>query len=185
MDYAAYLPYLWAVLFVLTLAAGWVMTLVSLPGNWLMVAAAVVFAFFVPSEASTAAIGWGVVIALLVLASIGELLELLASALGAARGGGSKRGAVLAVLGAVPGAMIGAVLGSPIPVIGTLVGVIVFAGLGAMGGAMLGEWWKGRQLHESWQVGQGAFIGRVLGSLAKVMIASIMLAVGTTAVFVG
>jgi uncharacterized protein YqgC (DUF456 family) len=91
---------------------------------------------------------------------------------------------VLAVVGAVPGAMIGAVLGSPIPVIGTLVGVILFAGLGAMGGAMLGEWWKGRQLHVSWQVGRGAFIGRILGSLAKVLIASVMLAVGTTAVFV-
>lgn len=183
MSYADYLPYLWAVLFVLTLAAGWVLTLISLPGNWLMVAAAAVFAFFVPADESRAAIGWGVAIALLVLALIGELLELLASALGAARGGGSKRGAVLAVVGAVPGAMIGAVLGSPIPVIGTLVGVIFFAGLGAMGGAMLGEWWKGRQLHESWQVGRGAFVGRILGSLAKVLIASIMLAVGTTAVF--
>jgi uncharacterized protein YqgC (DUF456 family) len=185
MDYAAYLPYLWALLFVLTLAGGWLLTLVSLPGNWLMVAASAVFAFFVPAESSRAGIGWGVVIALLLLALVGELLELLTGALGAAKGGGSKRGAILAVLGAVPGAMIGAVLGSPIPIIGTLVGVIFFAGLGAMGGAMLGEWWKGKQLHESWQVGRGAFLGRVLGSLAKVLIASIMLALGTTAVFVG
>jgi uncharacterized protein YqgC (DUF456 family) len=183
MNYADFLPYLWALLFVLTLAAGWVLTLVSLPGNWLMVAAAALFAFFVAADESRAAIGWGVVVALTVLALLGELLELLASALGAARGGGSKRGAVLAVMGAIPGAMIGALVGSPIPLIGTLVGVIVFAGLGAMAGAMLGEWWKGRQLHESWHVGRGAFVGRILGSLAKVLIASIMLAVGTTAVF--
>jgi uncharacterized protein YqgC (DUF456 family) len=184
MNYADYLPYLWATLFLLSLGAGWVLTLVSLPGNWLMVAAAALYAFAAPPEGRMA-IGWGVVIALVVLALLGELLELLAGALGATRGGGSKRGAVLAVLFSVPGAMIGAVLGAPIPVIGTLVGVIFFAGLGALAGAMLGESWKGRKLHESWQVGRGAFWGRVLGSLAKVLIASVMLAVGMTAVFVG
>jgi uncharacterized protein YqgC (DUF456 family) len=178
-----YLPYVWAVLYVLTLALGWLLTLFALPGNWLMVAAAAVYAFAVPGHERTS-IGWGIVIALIVLALIGELLELLASALGAARGGGSKRGAVLAVLGSIPGAMLGAVIGTPIPVIGSLVGIILFAGLGALGGAMLGEWWKGRKLHESWEVGQAAFWGRILGSLAKVMIASMMLAAGTMAVFV-
>ncbi len=182
MDYAEYLQYLWAALFILTLAAGWLLTLFALPGNWLMVAAAAVYAFFAPGE-ERVAIGWGLVIALVVLAVAGELLELLASALGATRGGGSKRGAVLAVLFSVPGAMLGAMIGTPIPVIGPLVGVILFAGLGAFAGAMLGESWKGRKLEESWQVGHSAFWGRVLGSLAKVMIASIMLAAGTMAVF--
>jgi uncharacterized protein YqgC (DUF456 family) len=182
MDYLEYLQYLWAALFILTLAAGWLLTLFALPGNWLMVAAAAVYVFAVPGE-HRVGIGWGVVIALIVLALLGELLELLASALGAARGGGSKRGAILAVMGSIPGAMLGALIGAPIPVVGSLVGIILFAGLGALGGAMLGEWWKGRKLHESWQVGQAAFWGRILGSLAKVMIASIMLASGTMAVF--
>jgi uncharacterized protein YqgC (DUF456 family) len=183
MDYAEYLPYLWAALFVLSLAAGWLLTLFALPGNWVMVAAAAVYAFFFPGEGRIA-IGWGAVIILTVLALLGELLELLAGALGAARGGGSKRSAVLAMMGSIPGAMLGAVVGTPIPVIGPLVGVIVFAGLGALGGAMLGEWWKGRKLHESWQVGQSAFWGRILGSLAKVTIASMMFAIGTMAVLV-
>jgi uncharacterized protein len=182
MDYAEYLQYLWAALFILTLAAGWLLTLFALPGNWLMVAAAAVYAFFVPGEGRLA-VSWGLVIALVVLAVLGELLELLAGALGAKKGGGSKRAAVLAVLFSVPGAMIGAMVGMPIPVVGPLIGVILFAGLGAFAGAMLGESWKGRKLEESWQVGHGAFWGRVLGSLAKVMIASIMLAVGTMAVF--
>ena len=62
--------------------------------------------------------------------------------------------------------------------------IIFFAGLGALGGAMLGETWKGRDLKTSWEVGHSAFWGRVLGSLAKVLIASIMLAVGATAVFI-
>jgi uncharacterized protein YqgC (DUF456 family) len=159
------------------------LTLLSLPGNWLMVAAAAVYAFFISGD-SRVVIGWPTVAALVVLALLGELLELAASALGAARGGGSKRSAILAVMGSVPGAMIGAVVGTPIPVIGSLVGVIFFAGLGALGGAMLGETWKGRDLKTSWEVGHSAFWGRVIGSLAKVMIASIMLAVGATAVFI-
>lgn len=183
MHYAEYLPYLWAVLFVLTLATGWLLTLLSLPGNWLMVSAAVLYAFFVTGD-SRVVIRWETVIALALLALIGEGLELLASALGAARGGGSKRSAVLAVVCSVPGAMLGAIIGVPIPVVGPLVGVIFFAGLGALAGAMLGEAWKGRTWKESWGVGHSAFWGRVLGSLAKVVIASIMLAVGFTAVLI-
>ena len=178
-----YLDYLWAALYVLALIVGWVLTVLSLPGNWLMVFAAALYAFFMPDD-WRGGIGWGVVIALIVLATLGELLELLASALGAARGGGSKRSAVLAVLGSIPGAILGSIIGSAlVPVVGTLIGVVVFAGLGALGGAMLGEWWKGRKLEESWKVGQSAFWGRVLGSVAKISIASIMLALGGLAVF--
>ena len=39
---------------------------------------------------------------------------------------------------------------------------------------MLGEAWKGRSLGQSWQIGQGAFWGRLLGTLAKVTVASAM-----------
>jgi uncharacterized protein YqgC (DUF456 family) len=178
-----YLDYLWATLYVLALITGWVLTLISLPGNWLMVAAAAIYAFFVANE-WRGGIGWGVVIALIVLAILGELMELLASALGAARGGGSKRGAILAVVGSIPGAILGSIIGSALlPVVGTLIGVVLFAGLGALAGAMLGEHWKGRKLEESWKVGQGAFWGRVLGSAAKISIASVMVAVGSVAVF--
>jgi hypothetical protein len=175
------MEYLWAILLVLTLLAGWLLTLFSLPGNWLMVAAAAVYAFFLPGE-SRLAVSWWVVGTLTALAVLGELLELVASALGVAKGGGSKRGAVLAMLFSVPGAILGGMIGLPIPVVGPIVGIVVFAGLGALVGAMIGERWKGRNLRESFDVGASAFWGRVLGSVAKVTIASMMVAIGTAAV---
>lgn len=174
------IDYLWALLFVLTLVAGWLLTLFAMPGNWLMVVAAIVYAWLIPPEARTS-LSWWYVGALIGLAIVGEILEFLAAALGARQGGGSKRGAFLAVLLSIPGAMLGAMLGVPVPVVGPILGVVLFAGLGALAGAMLGEQWKGKTMDESWQVGQGAFWGRVLGSLAKVAIASMMLAIGTIA----
>jgi uncharacterized protein len=174
------IDYLWALLLVLTLAAGWVLTLFAMPGNWLMVVAAVLYAWLMPPEARTS-LSWWYVAALLGLAILGEILEFVAAALGARRGGGSKRGAILAMLLSIPGAMLGAVIGVPVPVVGPIIGVVLFAGLGALLGAMLGEQWKGKTMDESWQAGQGAFWGRVLGSLAKVAIASMMLAIGTIA----
>ena len=121
------MDYLWATLLVLTLAAGWGLTLLSMPGNWLMVAAAALYAYFIPAT-SPVHLGWGAVIALTVLAVLGELAELLAGALGATSKGGSKRGAVLAAMGAIPGAVLGAIVGSLIPVVLHIVAVVLFAG---------------------------------------------------------
>jgi hypothetical protein len=72
-------------------------------------------------------------------------------------------------------------VGLPIPVIGSLVAAILFAGAGALVGAMLGETWKGRTLAESWKVGQSAFWGRLLGALAKTGIATAMLVIAMVA----
>ncbi|MGE0608702.1 MAG: DUF456 family protein [Pirellulales bacterium] len=172
--------YVWITLLVLALLTGWVLTIFSLPGNWLMVVAVGLFAWFVPAD-SRAAISWKWVAALVVLALLGEIAELLAAALGAAKGGGSKRGTVLAVIGSVVGSLGLALVGLPIPVVGPVVAAVLGAALGALGGAMLGEHWKGRTLNESWKVGQGAFWGRLLGTLAKVSIGTAMLVVGIMA----
>jgi uncharacterized protein YqgC (DUF456 family) len=104
--------------------------------------------------------------------------------MGAARLGGSKRGAVLAIAGSMLGAILGAFIGVPIPVIGSIVAVILFASLGALGGAMLGETWKGRSLGESWKIGQGAFWGRMLGAVAKTAVASAMVVIGIAALII-
>ena len=163
----------WALLFLLLLATGWILTLLAMPGNWLMVTAAAVYVLLVP-KGSPAAIGWGVVAVLLALALAGEIVELVAAALGAATIGGSRRGALLALLGSLLGAMAGVFLGLPIPVVGPIVAAVLFACLGALAGAMLGETWKGRSLGESWRIGKGAFWGRLLAAATKVMIASVM-----------
>ncbi|MGH7134451.1 MAG: DUF456 family protein [Pirellulales bacterium] len=171
--------YLGLLLLFLALIAGWCLTMLSMPGNWLMVAAVALFAWLAPS--ATFDIGWPIVALLVGLAVVAELLELAASALGAKRAGGSRRGAVLAIFGSVAGALVGAGVGLPIPVIGSLVAAILFAGAGALVGAMLGETWKGRTLAESWKVGQSAFWGRLLGALAKTGIATAILVIAVVA----
>jgi hypothetical protein len=162
------------------LLCGWLLTLFSLPGNWLAVSALALFAGL-DSDADDWGITWTVVIAALVVAILGEIAEFAAGAMGAARYGGSKRGAALAIVGSMIGALLGASLGLPIPVLGSLAGVVLGASLGALCGAVLGEVWKGRSASHAWQVGQGAFWGRMAGSLAKIASATIIVVVAFAA----
>lgn len=171
---------LWAFLLLVTLAVACVLTVLGMPGNWLMVAAVAVYALLVPGD-SAVAIGWGVVIAMLIMAGLGELLEFLAGALGVAKAGGSRRGAVMALAGGLLGALIGMFVGLPIPVVGSLVAAILLAGMGAMVGAVLGEQWKGRDFDQSWKVGKAAFWGRLLGTAAKTILGAVMAATAIVA----
>jgi uncharacterized protein YqgC (DUF456 family) len=176
------MSFVWLMLLIVLVIAGWLLTLFSMPGNWVIVVSAALFAWLVPAD-GTSGIGmsWTAVAALLILAIIGEVIEFLAGAMGASRAGGSKRGAVLAIVGSMIGALIGAFVGLPIPVVGSVVAAILFASCGALVGAMLGEWWKGRDLAQALEVGQGAFWGRMLGALAKTTVASVMAAVAIVA----
>ena len=174
------MSFLGAFSLIVVLLIGWVLTLIGMPGNWLMVAATAVYAYLVPQQ-SPVHFGWGVVAAMTVLAALGELIEFVAGSLGAVKVGASKRGALLALAGSVAGGVVGIFVGLPIPLIGPIVAALLFACLGALGGAMLGESWAGRNLHQSWQVGKGAFWGRLLGTLAKSLVASVMVAVAAAA----
>lgn len=165
-----------ALLLIVVLMMGWLLTLVGMPGNWLMVTATAVYAYFVPTE-SAAAVGWPVVLAILVLAIFGEIIELVAGAFGTARAGGSRRGAVFALLGSIIGSIVGFVVGLPIPLIGSIVAAVLFAGLGAMAGAILGEQSAGRDADHSWRIGQAAFWGRLAGTLGKVLAGGMIVAV--------
>ena len=160
----------------LLVVAGWFAQLVGLPGNWLIVAVVAAYAWWIPPDASTA-IGFDTVIALIALAVIGELAEFAAAALGVTRAGGSRRGAVLALVGSMIGGVVGLFVGLPIPIVGSLAAAIVFGGLGALAGAILGESWKGRDFDSSLEIGKAAFIGRVLGTVAKLIVGTIMVVV--------
>ena len=173
----------WAVLLLLVLLVGWAVALVGMPGNWLNVGATAIYAQLVPAESSLS-IGWRVVAVAVVLAILGELVELAAASLGTARAGGSRRGAVLALAGSMVGAVVGVVVGLPIPLVGPVAAALVFGGLGALAGAMIGEQWKGRTLGESWEVGKAAFWGRLLGTTGKVMIGSVIVVVVAVALVV-
>jgi len=166
--------FVWAALLLVVLAVCWVLTLLGMPGNWLMIGVAIGFVFLVSAE-SPVAIGWVTVVVLLVLALIGELLEFLAGALGVTKAGGSRRGAVLALVGSLVGGIAGLFVGLPIPIVGSLLGAVLLAGLGAFGGAVLGEQWKGRDLGESMKIGEAAFWGRLLGTVAKTAVGAVMI----------
>ena len=173
-----------AVLAILTvLGTAWILTLFSLPGNWFMLLGVALYAYLVPSSWRID-ISWWTVAGLLVLASVGELIEELAAAWGTTRAGGSKRAAVLALIGSIAGALVGGIVGVPIPVIGSMVAAVFGAAFGAMAGAMLGEAWKGRHADAGWEVGKGAFWGRLLGTLGKTVIASMMVVVSLLALVV-
>jgi len=177
------MAFAWAFLLAVVLFAAWVLTLLGMPGNWLMVAAVVVYVLLMPA-ASPVAVGWGVVVGLIVLAGLGELMEFLAGAAGASRAGASRRGVLLALVGSLVGAVVGLFVGLPIPIVGSLVGAVLFAGLGAFAGAVLGEQWKGRDLDESLRVGNAAFWGRLLGTVAKTAVGAAMVAVTLVALVI-
>lgn len=175
------MTYLALLVLIAALICGWLLTLFSMPGNWLSIAVLALVAWLVPG-AQDWGISWTVVIIALVVAIVGEVIEFAAGAMGAARYGGSKRGALLAIVGSVIGAMLGAGLGLPVPVLGSIIGVALGAGIGAFCGAVVGEIWKGRELEQVWQVGQGAFWGRLAGWLAKIASATAILMVSLVAI---
>jgi len=143
-------------------------------------AAITVYAFFAPAG-QRLSIGWFVVALVLVLAILGELIEAAASAMGVSRVGGSRRGAILAMVGSMIGGAVGAFVGLPVPLVGSLVGILLFASLGALAGAMIGERWKGQDWNASLNVGHAAFWGRLLGTLGKILMASLIVTVAAAA----
>lgn len=108
---------------ILVALLGIVLTLLSLPGIWLMAAAALLVELWRPDVLS-----WWTIGAAIGFALGAEIVETIASAAGARKAGGSKRAAVAAIIGAIAGALLGTVI-IPIPLVGTLLGAVVGAGL--------------------------------------------------------
>ncbi|MBI2823241.1 MAG: DUF456 domain-containing protein [Planctomycetia bacterium] len=162
------------------LAACWWSTLVGLPGNWLIVLLAVAVAWLVPPEAHLA-IGVPVVCVLVGLAIVGEVAEFATGSVATARAGGTRRAALMALVGATVGGLSGAIVGLPIPIVGSAVAAVLFAGAGALVGAMLGEAHAGKGLAGMWQVGQAAFWGRLFGTLTKAALGAVMAIIAAVA----
>ena len=167
------MDYFLAVLLVLGSAGAWTIGLLGLPGNWLILVLAACYTQWGPARGRMDT-GWWFVIGLIAVALCGEVIELLAGALGTTKAGGSKRSAVLALFGSLAGGLIGIGLGLPIPVIGSLVAAVLFAGLGALAGAVLGEQWSGRDLDAALRVGSAAFWSRLFGTLGKALCGAVM-----------
>ena len=177
--------YLCAVLFVLLNVCALASDLFVLPGNWFIVGLTLLFVLFIHSESGNG-IGWPTFAIVLVLALLGEVVELVAGAAGAAKSGGSRRGMLLAMVGAMAGSMAGGLGGVfiPIPLLGPVIGAVGGGALGAFAGAYAGEAWKGRGEEERLTISRGALVGRLLGTVGKLGIGAVMVAVTTIAAFV-
>ncbi len=175
--------YVWLTLFIVLVILFWGLNLLGLPGNWMIAAIGVLWVFVGPDLYQ---FHWGIPVALILLATLGELIEFLTSVLGTKKLGGSNRGATLSVIGSIAGGMAGAVFGIPFPVplVGMLIGSILFAGVGAWIGATLGERWVGKPLDESVKIGAVAFLGRLLGTAGKLVVGSTMVVLAIAAPFV-
>jgi uncharacterized protein YqgC (DUF456 family) len=154
---------------------------IGLPGPWLLIALAVGIELsdhLWSGELHPVTFGWWVLGTCLALAALGELLEFLAGALGAKRGGSSRRGMFWAVVGGIVGGIVGAPFG-------LVIGAFVGAAIGTFAGAVLGELGTpGRRFRETLRPATSASIGRILGTLSKLPIAVLVWITLSVAAFV-
>lgn len=167
---------------VVILNAIWLFALVfGIPGTWLIVLTTAVAAWlqWAPGVPATEqAIGLWTLLSLLGLATLGEILEFIAGAAGAKKAGGSAKGALAAIVGGVIGAIVGTFV-IPIPILGSLLGAAAGAGLGAGGIELAG----GKSMESSVRIGMGAGVGRLLGTLYKLIVGVVMWVLAALAAF--
>lgn len=141
----------------------------GLPGAWIMlgIAAALELLSRGHFEAGPLFGGWALLIGVL-LAGVGEAIELGAGVLGAKGAGGTKRGSIGAFLGGLGGAVLGTFF-IPVPALGTLLGAL----LGTFAGAWLGETTgpNAKDSKEAVKPALGATLARLAATVAKVAVA--------------
>jgi hypothetical protein len=154
----------------------WLLNLFAMPGNWIVLGGAALFAWLLPEEPGRG-VTWTAVFVLIGLAVLGEAIEFLAGAAGAAKQGASRRAIALSMVGAIVGSITGLAIGAPVPIIGSFVMALLGGAGGAFAGAYLGEAWKGRAEPDRAAAGRGAFFGRIWGTVGKLAVGAVMLAI--------
>ena len=150
----------------------------GLPGNWLMVASAALLSWWLDAGDGGGMFSLWTLMAVLALAALGEVLEFFAGAAGSTRAGGSALAAAAALLGGIIGAIVGTFV-VPIPILGSLIGACG----GACGGSLLIELSRGRGMDRSLRIGLGAAGGRLLGTLGKLTVGSLIWLILAVAAF--
>jgi uncharacterized protein YqgC (DUF456 family) len=159
------MPWLWYLLLIALQFTGLFLTILGLPGLWLMVATLVGYAWLTTMGHY---VGWTSLITVLALALIAEVLEFYVGSAGAKKAGASRRG----MIGALVGALIGGFLFTiPVPILGTIFGVCFGAFLGA---ALVEMGIVGDAAHAH-RVGWGAAKGRFFGIVLKLCFGVIIL----------
>src|SRR5438132_5182282 len=119
---------LWFVVLLLACIAGLVISVFQLPGTWLILLAAIGFAW----HGDFKRVDWRMLALLAGLAVLAELIELLPSMMMARRAGASRRASWAALAGGFLGMFL---FSLPLPVIGTVAGGII----GCFAGALAAE----------------------------------------------
>ena len=159
------MSFLLAGFFLVVLAFCVLLNLVTLPGNWAMVALVIVWEMFYPGSS----LGALFFVLFIGLALIGELVEFGAQIYGSKKYGSSKTSTAAGVIGAIVGALAGAPF-----MFG--VGAIFGALFGAWAGCYLAERLIRRQSSElAFRAAQGAMVGKFFGMVIKFGIGVAML----------
>lgn len=155
------MPWLYYLLLILVQFLGMLLTLMGLPGIWVMIASVVGYAWLTTFDRY---VGWPSIITVLALGLIAEIIEFFMGAAGAKQAGASRR----AMLGALIGGLVGGITCTiPVPVIGTIFGVC----LGTFIGASVVEMGIVGSAKHATRVGWGAAKGRLYGILLKLVFA--------------
>ena len=115
-------------------------------------------------------IGWEILLLLLGLAIAGEVVEATLGALGAKKFGASRRSSLSVLVGGMLGGIVGGVFA---PIIGSLVGVII----GGCLAPVIVEYAQQKEWPASFKAGLGALLGRMGGSLLKLLLAWVMIVI--------
>jgi uncharacterized protein YqgC (DUF456 family) len=158
----------YAILLLLCLA-GIFITLMGLPGLWVMVAAALLYAWYTSFQY----VGLWTLVILGAIAALAELIEFFAGSAGAKKAGGSQRAAWGALIGGLLGAIF---LTIPLPIIGTTIGLCI----GVFAGALIGEMTVRDDAAHSIRVGVAATKARIYAIIIKLLFSIAM--IGITAI---
>ena len=172
-DYNLLMVYIWILLLLPVNALCLLLVLFALPGNWLMVALTCLFAWWQKGVFSIYTL-----IAIGILATLGELFEFFGGMGGAKKAGARWFGAFGALLGAIIGAVVCTFL-IPIIMLGTVIGACVGAGTGAL----VFEMAAGRCFEESARSGLGAGLGELVGITIKISLGFVIWAIIAIAAF--
>ncbi|HSU72721.1 MAG TPA: DUF456 domain-containing protein [Candidatus Binatia bacterium] len=154
--------FLGLIVLALIVVLGLILILFGLPGT-IIIAVAPLFYDLVTWSLD---ISIATVAALVGIALLGELFDVVASGIAVKQSGTSSIG----VLGAVLGGVIGGAVGLPIPIIGSIAGIFFGAFLGAFAFELIHY----HDVEKAWRAGKAAFVGRLVSTFVKLALAAVM-----------
>lgn len=154
------------IILILCLLAGIALVVLSMPGTWLMVVLAFLYGIFYPLDQGQTSLFWFTTW-LVLMATVGELLEFLVGTLGSKAVAVKTSTIVVAFIGGI----VGMILCAPLFLIGALFGMF----LGCFMAALLFEYITERDWHRAWLAAISVFVSRLVATTLKTGVAVIML----------